>query len=102
MRITTLIFDYRCAVCWSALIERDDRVVCARYGTDHAGYHRLSGIEWQRAHSDHDKREVIALYREVEPFCYQLGLAEPRKTGSDLQAAFDRNRRALRGDDAGL
>lgn len=100
MRMTTLIFEYRCAVCWSALIERDGQAVCARYPDEHRGYHRLSGITWAREHSDTDRREVIRLYQDVPPFSYLLGLAQRpcHVTSKKLQ----QNRRALGRDDLGL
>jgi len=102
MRITTLIFDYRCSVCWSMLTEQNGAVVCAKYGTEHAGFHRISGIDWQRSHSEYNRLEVINLYIDIKPFCYQLGLATPPKSGAELQAAFERNRRAMRGNDEGF
>lgn len=100
MRMTTLIFDYRCAVCWSALIERDGQAICARYPDEHRGYHRLSGITWAREHSDLDRREVIRLYQDVPPFSYLLGLAKrPEQISAE---SLQRNRRALCRDDSGL
>ncbi len=102
MRITTLIFEYVCAVCWSPLIEDIDQhtAICARYGLDHAGFHRKSGVEWARKHSDYERQEVIALYQDVTPFCYQLGLAKrPTKISAEQLAA---NRRALGRDDSGF
>lgn len=101
MRITTLIFEYRCAVCWGMLTERDGKAICARYGVEHAGFHRISGIDWQRNHSDYDRQEVIRLYQDIKPFCYMLGLANrPTETISREQLA--RNNRILHGDDLGL
>lgn len=100
MRIITLIFEYRCATCWGALIERDGAVVCARYGNEHVGFHRLSGIEWQRSHSDYDRQEVIRLYQDLPPYSYMLGLAKPPCKMTPEQ--FQRNRRALGRDDTGL
>lgn len=100
MRITTLIFDYRCSVCWGMLTERDGQAVCAKYGTEHAGYHRVSGIDWQRAHSDQDWREVARLYQDTAPINYLLGLAKrPTKITPEQFAA---NKRALGRDDTGL
>ena len=102
MRMTTLIFDYVCATCWSPLVEDIDQhtAICARYGLDHAGYHRRSGVEWARSHSDAERNEVIRLYQDVKPFCYQLGLAKlPVKIDA---AQFAANRRALGRDDSGL
>lgn len=102
MKTTTLIFDYVCAVCWSPLIDDIDQhsAICARYGLDHAGYHRKSGVEWARKHSDSDRQEVIRLYQDVKPFCYQLGLAKPPCQISAEQ--FKANRRALGRDDSGF
>lgn len=102
MRVVTLIFDYVCATCWSPLVERDGHAVCARYGSDHAGYHRLSGVRWQRDHSEADRNEVIRLYQDLPPFSYMLGLATPPKSGTELQGALERNKRALGRDDSGL
>lgn len=81
------------------LTERDGRVECYRY-PDHAGYHRLSGIEWQKAHSEQDLHEVMRLYQDLPPFSYQLGLAKPPCKISTEQ--FNRNKRALGRDDTGL
>jgi hypothetical protein len=100
MKITTLIFNYVCAVCWSPLIERDSKVICARYASDHAGYHRLSGVTWQREHSDLDRNEVIRLYQDLPPYSYMLGLATPPTRVSAEK--FNRNKRALGRDDSGL
>lgn len=102
MRLNTLIFDYVCAVCWSPLIEDIDQhtAICAKYGIDHAGYHRRSGVEWARSHSDYERQEVISLYQDVKPFCYQLGLAKPPAKISVEQ--LQRNRRALGRDDSGF
>ena len=74
MKTSTLIFDYVCAVCWGQLIEDIDQhsAICARYGMDHAGYHRRSGVDWQRGHSGYDLQEVIRLYQDVKPFNYML------------------------------
>lgn len=102
MRLNTLIFEYVCAVCWSPLVEDIDQhnAICARYGTEHAGYHRKSGVEWAREHSEREWQEVVALYQDVKPFCYQLGLAKrPTKISAEQFAA---NRRALGRDDSGL
>ncbi len=100
MRITTLIFDYRCAVCWSPLIERDGAAICARYGDEHRGYHRLSGINWRREHSEYEKREVMRLYQDVPPFSYMLGFAQPPHPVSFEK--LQQNRRALGRDDSGF
>lgn len=100
MRITTLIFEYRCSVCWGILTERDGKAICARYGTDHAGYHRISGIDWQRNHSDYDRQEVIRLYQDIAPFNYLLGLAKRPTAISAEQFAI--NKRQLGRDDSGL
>jgi len=102
MKTSTLIFDYVCAVCWGQLIEDIDQhsAVCARYGMEHAGYHRRSGVDWQRGHSDHDRNEVIRLYQDIKPFCYQLRLVKRPTTISAAQLAA--NKRALGRDDSGL
>ena len=106
MKPSTLIFDYVCAVCWGQLIEDIDQhsAVCAKYGMEHAGYHRRSGIEWQRANSDMALREVERLYQEVEPFNYMLGLAKPKikRTPEQMKAELKRNNRILHGDGTGL
>lgn len=102
MRISSLIFDYVCSVCWSQLIEDVDQhtAICSRYGIEHAGYHRRSGAEWQRQHSDYNRQEVIALYQDVPPFNYQLGLAKrPQHVRSDQLTI---NKRLLGRDDSGL
>lgn len=102
MKASTLIFDYVCAVCWGQLIEDIDQhsAVCARYGVEHAGYHRRSGVDWQRGHSDHDRQEVIALYQDITPINYLLGLA--KRPTSITQQQLAANRRALGRDDTGL
>lgn len=102
MKVTTLIFNYVCAVCWSPLIEDIDKhtAICARYGLDHAGYHRLTGVTRQRERGEYDKQEVIANYQDLPPYSYMLGLAkQPQKISSDQ---LQRNRRALGRDDSGL
>lgn len=102
MRVSTLIFDYVCSVCWGQLIEDIDHstAVCARYGIEHAGYHRRSGVDWAREHSDALRREVIALYIDRPPYNYLLGLARrPAPIDADT---LTRNRRALGRDDTGL
>lgn len=99
MKASTLIFEYRCAVCWGMLTERDDRIECYRY-PEHKGYHRLSGIEWQKSHSDYSLQEVKMIYQDLTPFNYQLGLAKRPVVISAEQ--FNRNRRALGRDDSGL
>ena len=102
MKTSTLIFDYVCAVCWGQLIEDIDQhsAICARYGMDHAGYHRRSGVDWQRGHSGYDLQEVIRLYQDVKPFNYMLGLA---KTPIKITAyQLNLNRCALGRDDTGL
>jgi|WetSurMetagenome_2_1015567.scaffolds.fasta_scaffold126227_5 hypothetical protein len=99
MRAVTLIFEYRCAVCWGMLTERDDRIECFNY-PEHKGYHRLSGIEWRRAHSESDLHEVARLYQDLPQWSYALGLANPPKKISAEQ--FVRNKRALGRDDSGL
>jgi len=101
MRTVTLIFEYRCAVCWGMLTERDDQIECFHY-PEHKGYHRLSGIEWQKAHSEQDLHEVARIYQELKPWCYLIGLATPPQHGAQLQAQLNRNRRALGRDDSGL
>lgn len=102
MKLNTLIFEYVCAVCWSPLIEDIDKhsAVCARYGLDHAGYHRLTGVTWQRERGEYDRQEVIRNYQDVPPFSYMLGLAKAPHTVSVEQ--LQRNRRALGRDDSGL
>jgi hypothetical protein len=102
MRMTTIIFDYVCSVCWSQLIEDIDQhtAICARYGLLHAGYHRRSGVEWQRSHSDQDRQEVIRIYQDIKPFCYQLGLAKRPSIVTTAQLAA--NKRTLGRDDSGL
>lgn len=102
MHAVTLIFDYRCAVCWGMLTELNGAIECYAYGLEHAGYHRLSGIEWQKAHSEQDLHEVARLYQELKPWCYVLGLAKPPQHGAELQAQFERNKRALGRYDSGL
>lgn len=102
MRLTTLIFEYVCSVCWSPLVEDIDNrtAVCARYGLEHAGYHRVSGVEWQRQHSGYDYQEVARLYQDITPINYLLGLAKrPTKISATQFAA---NKRALGRDDTGL
>jgi hypothetical protein len=99
MRAVTLIFEYRCAVCWGMLTEREDRIECYRY-PEHKGYHRLSGIEWQRSRSEYDLHEVARLYQDMPPWSYMLGLAKPPTKISADQ--FNRNKRALGRDDSGL
>ncbi len=102
MRMTTLIFDYVCSVCWSPLVEDIDQhtAICAHYGLLHAGYHRRSGVEWARSHSEANLSEFIRLYQDVKPFCYQLGLAaRPEKISAEK---FNQNRRALGRDDSGF
>lgn len=102
MRLNTLIFDYVCAVCWSQLIEDIDQhtAICSKYGSEHSGYHRRSGVEWARSHSEYDKQEVTRLYQDIVPFCHQLGLA---KHPSGISAEkFSANKRALGRDDSGL
>jgi len=99
MRTVTLIFEYRCAVCWGMLTEREDRIECYHY-PEHKGYHRLSGIEWQKAHSEQDLHEVMRTYQDLPPFSYMLGLAKtPRKISAEQ---FRRNKIALGRDDTGL
>lgn len=102
MRINTLIFEYVCAVCWSPLVEDIDQhtAICARYGLDHVGYHRLSGVTWAREHSESERNEVIRLYQDIPPFSYMLGLAKAPQHISAEQ--LQRNRRALGRDDSGL
>jgi hypothetical protein len=102
MKVTTLIFNYVCAVCWSPLIEDIDKhtAICARYGLDHAGYHRLTGVTRQRERGAYDKQEVINNYQDLPPYSYMLGLAKQQTTISADQ--LQRNRRALGRDDSGL
>lgn len=102
MKLNTLIFDYVCSVCWSPLVEDIDKhtAICARYGIQHAGYHRRSGVEWQREHGEYSRREVIANYQDIPPFSYMLGLATPPHHVGLEQ--LQRNRRALGRDDSGL
>ncbi|HEY4720536.1 MAG TPA: hypothetical protein VII92_01715 [Anaerolineae bacterium] len=99
MRAVTLIFEYRCAVCWGVLTEHDGNIECYRY-TEHKGYHRLSGIEWQRAHSEQELSEVVRLYQDLPPWSYILGLAKPPdKIGVEQ---LKRNKLALGRDDSWL
>ena len=102
MKPSTLIFDYVCAVCWGQLIEDIDQhsAVCSKYGMEHAGYHRRSGIEWQRASSGQALQEVSRLYQDLPPYNYMLGLAKPPTKIS--AAKLQRNNRILHGDDTGL
>ena len=102
MRLSTLIFDYVCAVCWSPLVEDVDQhtAICAKYGVEHAGFHRLSGVMWQRDHSGMDYQEVARIYQDLTPINYLLGLAKrPTKITA---AQFAANKRALGRDDSGL
>lgn len=106
MRVSTIIFDYVCAVCWGQLIEDIDHhtAVCARYGIEHAGYHRRTGVNAQRERSDYDLREVERNYQDVPPYSYMLGLAKlpQAMTREQAKATLQYNRRALGRDDSGL
>lgn len=102
MKVTTLIFNYVCAVCWSPLIEDIDKhtAICARYGLEHIGYHRMTGVTRQRERGEYDRNEVIANYQDIPPYSYMLGLAKPPHHVGLEQ--LQRNRRALGRDDSGL
>lgn len=106
MKVTTLIFNYVCAVCWSPLIEDIDQhtAICARYGIDHAGYHRLTSVTRQRERGEYELREVERNYQDTPPYSYMLGLAKPivKLTDEELTERIQRNRRALGRDDSGL
>lgn len=108
MRVTTLIFDYVCSVCWGQLIEREGadgkmQVQCAVYGPLHAGFNRRDTAEWNRQHSDHDLNEFIRLYQDTE-FAYELKLkSRPvERTPEQWAKVLQDNKKKLGRDSGGI
>lgn len=107
MRVTVLIFDYVCSVCWGQLIEAEIggemKVVCSTYGTLHSGFHRRETAIKGRERSVYDLAEFTANYIDTE-FAYDLGLRKRTATMSadEGRQTLERNKRALGRDGGGI